>query len=126
MKIVARSIKGEWFTGELNLEKMKISKKKEINKLSEAKTEAFVTIKKFLSINKIDNTEDGVFKTLKVTSLYLLPEVKKEESEPNDEAALEKRWWKNFNKFCLGCKKECKQSSMVTIVKCPPYDKLPA
>ena len=127
MKVIARNDKWEWFTGELDLEKMKISKKKKINKLAEVKTEAFVTIKRFIKITGLKTSEEVFFKTFKIASLYLLPETEKEDvgTEVESEASAEKKWWKKFNNFCLGCSKECKQSSKVIIVKCPSYEKMP-
>ncbi|MFA5025117.1 MAG: hypothetical protein WC503_01220 [Candidatus Shapirobacteria bacterium] len=132
MKVVAYSKKTGWFTGELSLEKMKISKKKSINKLSEGKAEDTITIKRYIKINKLDTTEEVFYKALKVDRLYIdlkFEEKKKknEEKEPETEevaSEAEKKWWKKLNKFCLGCLKTCKQSSMVTVIKCPSYEKV--
>jgi hypothetical protein len=40
------------------------------------------------------------------------------------EITEEKKWWKTLNEKCLGCKKTCKQSSKVTVVICPLFEKL--
>jgi hypothetical protein len=45
------------------------------------------------------------------------------ESGDKIEEAFEKTFWGKLNSFCLGCEKDCKQSSKVQVVQCAQYKK---
>jgi len=127
MDVIAWSKALGWFTGDFNQEKLKIGKKKSINKLSDAKTDEFITLKRFLKMSNIDITEESFLKALKIKSFYIKPVTESTDNEADEKERIKKfeaKWWKDFAKRCKECKKECKQSWMVTVIHCPSYERI--
>jgi len=128
---------GHWFTGSITEDSLR--KKKQIQKLSDVtNTEKYLTLKQWIKMNKDSVNADEYLKKLKIERLYIkMPDdinvskskkitktksvdtVPPESKEIKEQRGLtEKEWWSKYNDLCVTCKKKCKQSSHVTIIKC--------
>ena len=111
--VVVYKRNNKWCTGTIKEDKLR--KKKDIEKLSDVtETENYITLKKYIKDNKIEEPFDDILAKFKITSLY----IKAEEAIRDTQAVPNKTWWANKNSICLQCPKKCKQSSYAIIVSC--------
>jgi len=123
MKINAPAVvksEGKWFIGFISGDKF--APKSQITKLSEVKgISDYMTLKKWLKERNEDFEDkdvDAMLEVLGVERCYVLNKPYKMTSKE-----WEKWWWSDYNKLCLDCEKDCKQSWRVQIVNCWKLEK---
>jgi hypothetical protein len=116
-EIIVR-IKSKWYIG--TLEDFNFIEEKKIKKLSDIDN-----YKKYINLSvfskKIQINENYIKKVsekYKFDSIYILPSSLKVSSNTYNEY-----FWKEINKKCLSCTKDCKQSSKIQIIRCPSYER---
>jgi hypothetical protein len=105
----------EWVIGESDgFETFKLQKK--VKRLKDvAENPGYITLKKYLKDENLKITSEDILGKLGFDSIYVL----NKEEEIDDGG-----WWKDQNKKCKTCKKDCKQSHMVEVIKCDEYGKM--
>lgn len=120
LKVIYRK-NNRWFTGKIN-DEGKLRKAKQITKLADAKhVEDYVSLKKYIRVNKKTYKADDMLEKFGIQSLYVLYEEPVKISKVTGKVSKSidnKKWWSSYNKICKDCVKECKQSSRVEIISC--------
>ena len=115
--------KGKWFRAVIKENGKVGNKKKIVGNLRDAKP-GYISLTEYAKAHSLGREE--ILKKYGMENIYVL-DVKEpiaSKSTEANEKAFEAYWWRFFNKVCLSCSKECKQSSRLTVVKCPSYDSL--
>lgn len=106
-------------------------KKKKINNQKEYRKKGYITLNKYLRLNKKPLTEEKIIlSNLKIERLSLLPEQtkqnKKEDFKEIKNLTMknwENWWWSDYAIKCKQCKHQCKQSWQTKIINCNKFKK---
>jgi hypothetical protein len=98
-----------------NLKFIENRKVEDLNEIKKIKN--YMTFSKYLKEKSLPSSFEKTFlKNLNVDKIFVL----NVPINPSKKE-FEDYWWENYNKKCLKCKRNCKQSFKTEIIKCPNF-----
>jgi hypothetical protein len=113
---------GKWIRAQVIEGKLKKKKTLDDTKLGALEPD-LITLREYTRKHGLTVDNEQFKKKFKMRRIYVIDQPQDSKDEEKAVENFEKWWWKEFNKVCITCTKDCKQSSQVVLVACPSYQK---